>query len=56
MFPQGSHDLYTMNVHVCKREQNGAARRIGDPVFVPCADNYRYAAAQRTTERQILKA
>lgn len=56
MFPRRSHDLYMTNVHVCKREQNGAARRMGDSVFVPCADNYRYAAAQRTTERQILKA
>lgn len=37
-------------------DQNGPARRIGDPVFVPCADNYRYAATRRTTEKQILKA
>lgn len=37
-------------------EQSGAAKRIEHPVFVPCADNYRYAALQRTTEEQILKA
>lgn len=42
---------------MCVRgEQNGLAKRIGDPVFVPCADNYRYAATQWTTEKHILKA
>lgn len=49
-------DLYMINVPVCQREQRGPTRRIGELVFVPCADNYRYAATLRTTERQILRA
>lgn len=36
-------DLSTINVYICQRKQNGPVKKIGDPVFVPCADDYRYA-------------
>lgn len=49
-------DLYVINVPVCQRERRGPTRRTGELVFVPCADNYRYAATLRTTESRILRA
>lgn len=56
-FPQrqsGNGSVQKDKLHVCKGR--GPATRIADPVFVPCADNYRCVAMHRTAEKQILKA
>lgn len=49
-FPHEHGRGIKINTHVRKM------RRAGDPVFVPCGDNYRFEAIQETTVKQILKA